>query len=254
MLREPQGFRGWIADVRRWNSAVHSTDGGTPVRRRYFAPALASLMLLAGTSVTAKPPMSWDGLVQVKSKRLDLVYLQPGADFRGYTKVIIEPTEVAFHKNWQRDFNRSNRSVSSRVSNDDVQNAITQGVQKATDIFADAWTKGGYTVVDAPGPDVLRVKTGVVNIWLNSPDVQTAGRSYSFSEDAGRATLFVEVRDSTTGALLGRAVDQKIVGDNTAALRTSVSNRADFRDQVKDWADISVRGMAELKSLSPITP
>ena len=224
------------------------------MRRRLFAPAIAGLLLLSGAASIAKPPATWDGLVQVKSKRLDLVYLQPGADFRGYTKVMIEPTEVSFHKNWQKDFNRSNRSVSSRVSNDDVQDAITQGVTKATDIFADAWTKAGYAVVDAPGPDVLRVKTGVVNIWLNSPDVQRAGRSYSFSEDAGRATLFVEVRDSVTGALLGRAVDQKIVGDNTIALRTSVSNRGDFRDQVKDWANISVRGMAELKSLSPINP
>jgi len=37
-------------------------------------------------------------------------------------------------------------------------------------------------------------------------------------------------------------------------LRTSVSNRGDLRDQVERWADISVRGMAELKALSPITP
>jgi hypothetical protein len=34
--------------------------------------------------------------------------------------------------------------------------------------------------------------------------------------------------------------------------RTSVSNRGDFRDQVQDWANISVRGLSELKSLSPI--
>jgi hypothetical protein len=39
-----------------------------------------------------------------------------------------------------------------------------------------------------------------------------------------------------------------------AALRTSVSNRGDFRDQVQHWADISVRGVNELKSLSPIQP
>jgi hypothetical protein len=193
-------------------------------------------------------------LVQVDSKRLDLVYLQPGADFRGYTKVLIEPTEVAFQKDWQRDYNRDTRSLSGRVSDSDMRQAITEGVKAAHDIFAKAWTKGGYSVVAAPGPDVLRVRTGVVNIWLNAPDKQTAGRTYTFSEEAGRATLFVEARDSMTGALLGRAVDQKIVGDTMALWRTSVSNRADFREQVERWADISVRGMAELKSLSPINP
>jgi hypothetical protein len=57
-----------------------------------------------------------------------------------------------------------------------------------------------------------------------------------------------------TGALLGRAVDQRIVGDNMTAWRSSVSNRGDFRDQVQRWAEVSVRGMAELKALSPIKP
>lgn len=223
-------------------------------RHGLFTAAIAGMTLLAGSAADAKAPATWDGLVQVNSKRLDLVYLQPGADFRGYTKVLIEPTEVAFQKDWQRDYNRDTRSLSGRVSDSDMRRAITEGVKAAHDIFAEAWTKGGYSVVAAPGPDVLRVRTGVVNIWLNAPDTQTAGRSYTFSEEAGRATLFVEARDSLTGALLGRAVDQAIVGDSMSLWRTSVSNRADFREQVERWADISVRGMAELKSLSPINP
>jgi hypothetical protein len=66
--------------------------------------------------------------------------------------------------------------------------------------------------------------------------------------------LFIEARDSLTGALLGRAVDQKIVGDSMALWRTRSSNRADFRDQVQQWADASVRGFSALKSLSPVNP
>jgi len=222
-------------------------------RHRFFAAALAVLVLVSA-SAAAKAPPTWDGLVQVKSKKFDLVYLQPGADFRAYTKVLIEPTEVAFAKDWQRDYNRSTRALSSRVSDSDVEEALTKGVAAATDIFTNAWTKGGYTVVSAPGPDVLRVKTGVVNIRVNAPEQMTAGRSYTFSEEAGQATLFIEARDSVTGALLGRAVDQKIVGDSMALWRTRSSNRADFRDQVQQWADASVRGFSALKSLSPVTP
>lgn len=224
------------------------------MRRPLFTGAIAVLMVAAGGASAAKAPTSWDGLVQVKSKRLDLVYLQPGADFRAYTKVMIEPTEVAFAKDWQRDYNRSTRSLSSRVSDKDVQDTISQAVRAADGIFANAWTKGGYGVVNAPGPDVMRVKTGVVNVWVTAPDQPTAGRSYSFSQEAGHATLFVEARDSMTGALLGRAVDQRIVGDNFTTWRTSVSNRGDFREQVEQWAEVSVRGMSELKALSPIRP
>ena len=224
------------------------------MKRLLVTVVLASVALAAGTTAVGKAPTTWDGLVQVKSKSLDLVYLQPGADFRNYTKVLVEPTEVSFAKNWQRDYNRSSVSLSSRISDSDLQDAITTGVKEATEIFTQAWTKGGYQVVTAPGPDVLRVKTGVVNIRVNAPDTMTAGRSYTFSEEAGRATLFVEARDSQTGALLGRAVDQKIVGDSGALRRTSVSNRGDFRDQVQQWANTSVRGLGELKSLSPIRP
>jgi hypothetical protein len=211
--------------------------------------AFAVAILLSAIPVRAAPPANWDGLVQVKSKRLDLVYLQPGADFRGYTKVLVDPTEVAFAKNWQRDHNRDTRSLSGRVSDHDVQDAVSQGIKATHNIFTAAWTKGGYTVVSEPGADVLRVKTGIVNITVTAPDQQSAGRSYSFSNEAGQATLFLEVRDSLTNALLGRAVDQKIVGDNSTAWRTAGSNRADFRHMVEDWAAISVRGLSELKSL-----
>ncbi len=216
--------------------------------------ALLAAALLVGTPLhAAKPPASWDGLVQVKSKRLEFVYLQPGADFRGYTKVLLDPAEVAFHKDWQRDYNRT-ATLSGRVSNADVQEAIRLGVEGARDIFTNSWAKAGYSLADAPGPDVVRVKIGIVNIRVNAPDRQTPGRSYSFSDEAGQATLFIEARDSMTGSLLGRAVDPKAVGDTPMTWRTGASNRTDFRNQVQDWADASVRGMAELKSLSPTNP
>ena len=224
-------------------------------RYRLFMAAVASAMLLAGSATAAKPPDTWDGLVKVKAKRLDIAYLQPGADFRGYTKVMLDPTEVAFAKNWQRDYNSSSgRDLSARVSDRDVQEAIVKGVAASNEIFAEAWTKGGYAVVSQPGPDVLRIKTGIVNIWVNAPDKATAGRGISLAPEAGQATFFVEARDSITGALLGRAVDQRYAGDAGSNWRTSVSNRGDFRDLVELWARDGVRGITELKALSPIRP
>lgn len=224
------------------------------MKRLALSMAAVAAATLVGAPISAKAPTNWDGLVQVKAKRLDLVYLQPGADFRGYTKVMLAPTELAFEKDWQRDYNRATRSLSGRISDRDVQEALTKGVAATNDIFADAWTKAGYTIVDQPGPDVMRVNTGIVHIRVSAPDQPVAGRSYNFAGEAGSATLFVEARDSMTGALLGRAVDQKIAGDNSAAWRTSSSNRADFRAMVERWADVSVRGIGELKALSPIQP
>lgn len=222
------------------------------MKRRKLMAAAILLSVIASPVAAQKLPVEWDGLRRVESKRMDLVYLQPGADFRGYTKVIVEPTEVSFRKDWARDYNRGSRDLGGRISDRDVQDAISKGVVAASDIFIDAWKKGGYAVVNEPGPDVLRVSTAVANISVTAPEVRTSARSRSFSDEAGQATLVLEVRDSLTGALLGRAIDQSIVGDNSVAWRTKTSNRADFRAVVEDWARDGVRGMNELKALSPI--
>ena len=214
--------------------------------------AIISVGISVPVAAADSLPVEWDGLRKVASKRLDYVYLQPGADFRGYTKVIVEPTEVAFRKNWARSYNQSTRDLSGRVSDREVQDAISKGVTAASDIFTQAWRQGGYEIVAQPGPDVMRVQTAVVNISVTAPDVRSSAASHTFSEEAGRATLVVEVKDSLTGALLGRAIDQAIVGDNTVTWRNRVSNRSDFRAVVEDWAKIGVRGMSELKALSPI--
>jgi uncharacterized protein DUF3313 len=216
--------------------------------------ALISSLLVLAPAAQAKAPENWDGLVKVPSKRLYLVYLQPEADFRGYTKVILDPTEVAFRKNWRRDYNSSSRGLGGSISESEVQEAVTKGVAAANDIFAKAWQKGGYSIVTVPGPDVLRVSAGIVNINVSAPDTMRAGRSRTFSATAGDATLVVEVRDSMTNALLGRAVDQRVAGDNMVGWRSSVSNRDAFRSLVEDWARDCVNGMAELKRLSPIKP
>jgi hypothetical protein len=101
---------------------------------------------------------------------------------------------------------------------------------------------------------VLRVTTGILNISVNAPDTMTAGITRTYSDEAGHATLVVEVRDSVTGALLGRAVDQQIAGDYTTGWRTAMTNRSDFRQIAEQWARESVKGMAELKARSPIAP
>lgn len=223
--------------------------------RRQLIPAvfLAFTVVTAAPALAAKPPQTWDGLIQVKTKGFDLVYLAPGATFTGYTKVKLDPTEVTFEKNWRRDYNSQGLGVSRDISEKDVQKAITQGVAGASEIFAEEFNKGGYPVVTEAGPDVLWLRTGVLNVRVSAPDTMDPGRTYSFANDAGEATYFIEVRDSQTGALLGRAVDRRVVGDNTYGQRNRVTNRMDFRRVVERWAELSLRGLNELKARSPIS-
>jgi hypothetical protein len=218
--------------------------------RRLAAP-VAALMVLAAPAALAGQPDTWDGLTKVASKKFDAVYLLPGADFRAYSKIMLDPTEVAFEKNWLRDYN-DQADFSRRLSQSDAQEMLGEVQQGFEEIFRKTLAAAGLQIVQAPGPDVMRVRTGVLNLRVVAPDVMAPGRSVTFSREAGQATLVVEARDSLSGALLGRAVDSRIVGDGAPYRRNSVTNRSDFERLFQQWAKISVDGIAELKARSPI--
>lgn len=215
---------------------------------------LASMVLTAsvGTSLAADSSGNWDGLVEVKAKRMDAAFVLPGADFRPYTKVMIGPTQVSFQKNWIRSMN-DRRDLSRRVTQEDADRILAIARDNFDDIFAEAWEKAGYPVVESPGPDVLSVTTSIVDLYVNAPDVPAAGRSYTFTTEAGEATLIVEARDSMTGALLGRAVDRRQTRvSRSMQMSTGVSNKAEFRTMFRQWAGIATKGLEELKAQSPV--
>ena len=224
--------------------------------RRLLAICAAAVCLLGTAAappvLAADPPATWDGLVHMKSKRFDAVYLMPSVDFRVYTKVMLDPTEVAFRKNWIRDYNADAMTLDQRISDSDARKILDAARTGFEEIFTKAYTDAGYQVVTEPGGDVLRLRTAVVNLSVTAPDQMTAARSRSYAREAGFATVIVEARDSQSGALLGRAVDGKTAGDNGAFIRNRVTNRSDFERLFSLWAKISVEGLQELKNISPI--
>lgn len=226
--------------------------------RSALAPFLVPLFAAAIAVTPAAPALAgapagttYDNLVQVPNRKFDLVYLAPGADFRGFTKVMLDPTEVAFERNFQRDFNRSTVGLGSRLQDSDIQRMTDQAREGFERVFREAYERAGYQVVTEPGPGVLRVRTAVLDLFVTAPDTRSPGRSRTFSQTAGRATLVLEVRDSVSGAILGRAIDRRIVGD-MRGLRNSVTNRADFERTFRNWATRSAEGLSVLRAQSPI--
>lgn len=224
------------------------------MKQKILTYAAAAALVVAfpfNAAVLAKAPDTIEGLYRVPSKRFDLVYLLPGADFRPYTKIMFDTPEVAFKKNWQRDYNSATRGTDRRISDEEAQRALDAARSGVIEVFTEVHSAGGFQVVTSPGPDVLRVRVAVVNLDVVAPDTMSAGRSRTFSREAGSATLVIEVRDSTTGALLGTAVDTREIGDSMPYLRNSVTNRSDFKQAFERWAKISLAGLNELKQLSP---
>jgi hypothetical protein len=219
---------------------------------RFWIVALAVSLSLAASPVLAQSETEWDGLVRVPSEHADGAFLAPGADFRPYTKVMLDPSEAAFERDWVRDYNRRTTGLSRRISDGEAARALQEVQAGLNEAFAEAYAAAGYQVVTAPGSDVLRLRTGVLNITVAAPEGDAAARGRVFAEDAGTATLVVEARDSISGAILGRAVDAQVVDDDSRLeWRDRQSNRADFRRQFRRWADLSVQATNRLRSTTP---
>jgi hypothetical protein len=222
-------------------------------RTRWLAATVSACVLaFGGVAGAADLPDNWDGLVQVKPKRMDMVYVLPGADFRPYSKVMLDPTEVAFRKDWLKNMNDT-RSMSRRIDDSEAAKIKEAAAANFSDVWTKALEKAGYQVVSAPGPDVLRVSPAIANLYINAPDTMEAGRVRTYTAEAGEATLILEVRDSRTNALLGRVVDRRETRSSVTMQQANrVTNQSDFRALFSQWASIAAKGLEELKALSPV--
>ncbi len=225
------------------------TGGATKMTRASISAAgvlAAAYFLLASLASAAKPPENWDGLEYRKTKGLDAVYVRPGVEFKAYRSLVLDPVQVAFDKNW--DPNKDARGASARLSAADMQKIRDEMASEFRRIFGEQLSAAGYDVVARPLEDTLQVTAALADVYINAPDAMTAGRSYTYTMNAGRMTLVMELRDGPTGQLLARVVDRH-AGNETgyAQVANSVTNSAEFRRAVTAWAKRLVKGLDKLE-------
>jgi hypothetical protein len=187
----------------------------------------ASLVLpvLAASKSELEAAVSIDGLEKIKVKGLDLAYARPGASLASYNRVKVDPVEVAFDTAWD-----PKRTGSSFKLDAKEREAIRSGTATIVrDEFIKALqAKSGYQVTEESGPDVLRVKTRIVDLYVNAPDTMSPGITRTYTLSAGRMTLVAELYDSESGQVLARVADQR-EARNTGQMQ--LTNRA-----TNEWA------------------
>lgn len=211
------------------------------------ASLLACAALLAAPAALAadKPPQQWDGLDRRPSKTLQNLFVRPNVEFKAYKSVRLDPVKVEFDKDW--DPNRGVKSASKRLSQAEIaeiRDGLAAGFQK---VLADTLTKGGYSLVEEDGEETLRVGPALVNVYINAPERSTAGTAKTFVMDAGKVTMFMELRDSVTGQLLARAVDT-VQGQDLGRMQwaTGASNQTEANQAFLKWATALRRGLDEV--------
>jgi hypothetical protein len=181
---------------------------------------------------------------------MELAWLRPGVDFRPYTKVIVDRTQVAFDPNWLKNYNLN--APLHQVSPEQAAKILTAAQTNFDEILADAFRKAGYEVVTTTGPDVLRVNSAILDLELNAPQGARSDEQTTWIISAGQAALIVEARDTVTNALLGRVADRRATQDMGRQIASTATNLYDFRLLFNLWAGICVTAVGELKAASPV--
>jgi hypothetical protein len=219
---------------------------------RIMATALACLAVALAHAQAPAAPQD-EGVVLVKTRKVDKAWLLPGADFRPYRKVLLKDAEVAFQKGWVRDMNSNRSSMTTRITDADAMKIVEVMRGGFNEIWAETFKSAGFEVVKAPGEDVLQVRPSVVNLYMNAPQAASAGTTRSYTVEAGEATLHLEIRDSRTGTLLARVADRReTMRSPRPQMTDAVTNRAQFGTLFVNWATIAVKGLQELQAVSPL--
>ena len=149
--------------------------------------------------------------------------------------VLIEPVRAEVDRNWLRDI-RESRAKAGAIREDEARSMADDMARSFRDALDQALRAQGFQVVTAPSPGAVRVSARLDDVYVSAPE-NTASGAKSFTRQAGRATMHVQVRDAA-GATLLESQQRSDAGDMGRLQRaTNVSNRFWFDALFRDWSD-----------------
>ncbi len=191
-----------------------------------------------------------DGLVRMRGSAFEGVWVKPGADIDGYTKLMIGPVRMSYK--------RPPRGRSSRSTQYNF--ALTQGqADRLEELLVEALSaqieqSERWTLTDEPGPDVLLIEPSLLDLVVNTP-TQQEPRQVTFTTSTATVTIVLEVYDSQSGEILARMADRSEArrpGSGAQQLYWSnpVSNVQAVRTIFRRWSRIFVARLDTASRLS----
>ena len=208
-----------------------------------LAALLASVSLVGGCAginptvdTSAGAEMSFDGLYPVKGGYADAAWARPDSDISQYSKIVLQGAGIEY-----RPGGESGRTYHSMRSGEhfEITDAKKERLQELlTEAFHKELGKSEhFTIVEEAGPDVLLIRGALLDVVSFVPP-EPIGRGEIFLSRVGEATLVLEIRDSTSGAILARAVDRGAAEDAARGFTRSnrVMNTSEVRQLASAWA------------------
>jgi hypothetical protein len=204
---------------------------------------LALVFASNGALAEEQTEVSFDGLQPIEGAEVAMAYIDPTADFSVFKRVLILDPFVSFRSNWKRDQNRSRRR---NLRAGDAERIKADAAALFRDVFIEQLETAGYEVVNEAGDDVLILRPAIIDLDVTAPESRGGGRSRTYTASNGAATLYMQLFDSVTGDIIGRAADRRVArrgGMMTWSNR--VTNTADARRMFRSWADQLITFLGE---------
>lgn len=215
-----------------------------------WLPVVLSLISTTGLAKNEPAEVSIEGLILVDKDRRGEIYAAEGVDWTEFTQIKLDRATVAFKKNWKRD---QNRYDPFKVRDQDVERIKTGLSDLFDQVFTEELTtKGGYTMTDSIGADVMTLVPRIVDLDIAAPDTRNSpGMTTSYVDKAGRMTLILEIYDSESGDLMAKASHRQDAPQyGYMRWANSVSNTAEARRMLQRWAKALIQRLDEAKSKS----
>ena len=202
----------------------------------YLTVLIFSLIVpLSALAEDANP--QFENLVRIDDSQAAVAYVDPQADFSVFDSVMILDTYVAFRSGWQSDQRRGTRS--NRVSTRDMDRIKARVSELFNSVLIDVLEEDdGLKVVSEANYNVLLVRAAIIDLDITAPETMSANQSRTFTADSGAATLYIELFDSVSGQIIGRAFDRQAARNQGSMMRWTnrATNTADARRTFRGWA------------------
>jgi len=211
--------------------------------------AVAAVAIAAGCSSTPTfqtgedAEMTHDGLTRLDRTVMDAVWAREDIDLTGVTKVMFHGLGVEY-RNVSGPYSGRAGMTSSRARSGQSEFQLDAATRELFEeeirgaFLEEFQTSTVFEVVEEPGPDVLGLHVGLLDVVSRVPP-ETIGRSRVFIDSVGEATLVLELRDSVSHTVLARAVDRRAAQSQGSMTESNAPrNRAEVRRLGRRWGQI----------------
>lgn len=188
--------------------------------------------------------VSYDGLNRISGARADDAWALADLDLSSYSKIKFDGLGIEYRPGGKRGTMAAQRATEFTVT--EAQKKRLSDLVK--EVFTSELSKSSrFALVEEAGVDVLLFQGRLLDVVSHVPPASAVGTDI-YLRSVGEATLVLELRDSSSNAILARVVDRRAAESVGGDLVQSnpVSNAAEVRRVVQRWATSFRTGLETL--------